>query len=80
VHPARAICKGLPLYYVPVVFEIDDLSGNKSKKWNLHYAAEYINASLDHKHMQAERSIKFFAISQHATPLEIMEALTDQTK
>jgi hypothetical protein len=56
------------------------MSGNKSKKWNIHYAANYVNATLDHKYMQAERSIKFFAISQHASPLEIMEALTDQTK
>jgi hypothetical protein len=56
------------------------MSGNQSKKWNIHYAANFVNATLHHKIMQAERSINLLAISQHAQPLEIMEALTDQIK
>jgi hypothetical protein len=80
VNAERIVANGAPLYYVPLLFEIDDMSGNRSKKWNIHYAANFVNATLNHKIMQAERSINLLAISQHAQPLEIMEALTDQIK
>jgi hypothetical protein len=77
-HPDRKL--GLPVYYIPVIKQIDDVSGNKSKKWNIHYAISYANATLDRKTLHRERSIKFFAISQHATPLELCEAWSKQMK
>jgi hypothetical protein len=78
INPLRISAAGCPIYLVPILLQIDDLSGNKSKKWNIHYAANFVNASLCCKMMQSERSIKLFSILQHTEPLEIMEAMSQQ--
>ena len=65
---------------MPVVAQLDDVSGNRSKKWNVHYAATFCNGLLNREHMQLEDSIKFFAISQNAQPMELMEEFARQMK
>jgi hypothetical protein len=79
-HPDRALAAGRPIYYVPVLGQTDDVSGNVSKKWNVHYAVNFTNAALDRDAMQMSGSVTFFAISQSATPLELMQGWTAQMK
>lgn len=79
-HVYRTQYNGEAVYTVPILAQLDDLSGGKSKKWNVHYAATVCNALLDRKFLQAEESIKFFSVSQAAKPMEQMEALVDQLR
>jgi hypothetical protein len=79
-NPERTVAGSSPIFYVPILFQLDDVSGNRSKQWNLHYAQNFTNATLNRKLMLSERCLKFFAISQHAHPLELMEEFVKQMK
>jgi hypothetical protein len=78
INPNQLMANGAPLYYVPLLFQIDDLSGNKSKRWNVHYATVFVNALLKRPYLLQESQIRFFGISKNAQPLEIMEAFVNQ--
>ncbi|KAL9934050.1 hypothetical protein V8E36_007132 [Tilletia maclaganii] len=45
-HPTRAIAKGRAVYSVPLYVFIDDLSGNRSKRWNKHLACYFQSAAV----------------------------------
>jgi hypothetical protein len=74
-HPLRAKAGSRPVYSVPIITFIDDVSGNKSKQWNKHYACYMSNGSLPREKLSEEFHVRFVATSPNATPLEIMQGV-----
>ncbi|KAL9931745.1 hypothetical protein V8E36_009295 [Tilletia maclaganii] len=54
-HPLRQ--DNTPIFGVPVVIQCDDLSGVRSKKWNIHYAVSFQNAALQPEELRKESNI-----------------------
>ncbi|KAH9927295.1 uncharacterized protein B0H18DRAFT_907557, partial [Fomitopsis serialis] len=74
-NPDRAIADGLEWECPPVIVFIDDVSGNSTKQWNVHYSAYMSNAAMPRSSLEKERNIRFVATSPHASPMEIMQAI-----
>lgn len=79
-NPDRATADGLEWECPPVIVFIDDVSGNSSKQWNVHYSAYMSNAGLPRSMLEKERHIRFIATSPHASPMEIMQGICDDLK
>lgn len=45
-HPDRLLAEGLEVECPPLIIFIDDVSGNSSKQWNVHYSCYVSNAAL----------------------------------
>ncbi|KAG9102947.1 hypothetical protein FRC06_000691 [Ceratobasidium sp. 370] len=74
-HELREQADGRPVYSVPFVLFVDDVSGNVSKQWNKHWCAYTSNASLPREQMNKRSNIRFMATSQHASPLEMVDGI-----
>jgi len=74
-HPLRATAGARPVYSIPLVLFIDDVSGNKSKQWNKHYSCYMSNGAIPREKLEQEFHVRFVATSPHATPLEIMQGV-----
>ncbi|KAL9940827.1 hypothetical protein V8E36_000315 [Tilletia maclaganii] len=76
LHPTRAIAKGRAVYSVPLYVFIDDLSGNRSKRWNKHLACYFQSAAVEAKNLGADATTHLFAASDKASAQELSEALS----
>ncbi|KAF8593558.1 hypothetical protein BDV93DRAFT_460863 [Ceratobasidium sp. AG-I] len=74
-NPVRQIAKGRPVYSIPVIMFMDDVSGAKTTQWNKHYSAYMSNGSIPREKLQSEFHVRFVATSPHASPLELMEGI-----
>lgn len=74
-HPLRACAGDRPVYSIPLILFIDDVSGNKSKQWNKHFSCYMSNGAMPREKLEAEFHVRFVATSPHATPLEIMQGV-----
>ncbi|KAL9935050.1 hypothetical protein V8E36_006126 [Tilletia maclaganii] len=76
---AHALRQGAtPLFSLPIIVQCDDLSGVRSKKWNIHYALSFQNAALSPAAMAKEANIHMFSVSSFATPLEMVTEFVKQ--
>ncbi|KAH8922306.1 hypothetical protein BT69DRAFT_1220427, partial [Atractiella rhizophila] len=69
---------GRPVWSVPWKIFCDDLSGNRSKKWNKLFNIYAHNATLESKVQELEGFIRFLATSGKASPLEMASAVVDE--
>jgi predicted methyltransferase MtxX (methanogen marker protein 4) len=74
-HPLRPIAGERPVYSIPVIIFIDDVSGNISTQWNKHISCYMSNGALDRETLQTEYHVRFVATSQHATATEIAQGI-----
>lgn len=74
-HPLRTVAKDRPIYSIPLIAFIDDVSGNQSKQWNKHFSCYMSNGALPRRKLENEFHVRFVATSPNATPLEMMQGL-----
>ncbi|KAG9080550.1 hypothetical protein FRC06_006451, partial [Ceratobasidium sp. 370] len=74
-NPLRSWVAGRPIYSVPFIVFVDDVSGNKSKQWNKHWCCYVSNAALPQEQMNRHRNIRFMCTTQHASPMEMMSGI-----
>lgn len=79
-NPKRALAGGLEVECPPLIIFIDDVSGNSSKQWNVHYSCYVSNASLPRAELEKDGNIRFVATSPHASPMEIIRAICESLK
>ncbi|KAL1938673.1 hypothetical protein VTO73DRAFT_11488 [Trametes versicolor] len=79
-HPDRALAEGLEVECPPLIVFIDDVSGNSTKQWNVHYSCYVSNAALPRAELEKDGNIRFVATSPHASPMEIICAICDALK
>ncbi|KAJ7135192.1 hypothetical protein C8R43DRAFT_894348, partial [Mycena crocata] len=69
-HPVRTIADGKPAFVLRIMPWADDVSGNRSKQYNVHKNMYFGNLGLPHKYLAQEYHVRFSATSQHASSLE----------
>ena len=74
-HPLREISQGRPVYSIPLIIFIDDVSGNVSKQWNKHYSCYVSNGALPRELQELEANVRFVSTSTNASPLEMMKGI-----
>lgn len=74
-HPLRDFAKNRPVYSIPLISFIDDVSGNQSKQWNKHFSIYMSNGALPRRKLENEFHVRFVATSPNASPLEMMQGL-----
>ncbi|KAG1857243.1 hypothetical protein C8R48DRAFT_607455 [Suillus tomentosus] len=75
-NPLREKSGGCMVLSVPLIVFMDDVSGNISKQWNKHHVVYMSNAAMPCEMLEKEFCIRFVSSSPHATPLELMRAVT----
>ncbi|CDO77550.1 hypothetical protein BN946_scf184912.g49 [Trametes cinnabarina] len=80
LHPDRAVAEGLEVECPPIIVFIDDVSGNSSKQWNVHYSCYMSNGSLPHAELEQEVNVQFVATSPHASPMELIKGICDELR
>ncbi|KAI0369657.1 hypothetical protein BV20DRAFT_945672 [Pilatotrama ljubarskyi] len=76
----RLTAAGLEWESPPLIIFIDDVSGNSSKQWNVHYSCYMSNGALPRHEIEKSRNVKFVATSPHASPMEIIQAVCDDIR
>ncbi len=79
-NPDRELADGLEWECPPLIVFIDDVSGNSTKQWNVHYSSYMSHGGLPRREIEKERNIQFLATSPHASPMEILQAICDAIK
>ncbi|KAI0755371.1 hypothetical protein C8Q80DRAFT_1266837 [Daedaleopsis nitida] len=79
-HPDRALAEGLEVECPPIMVFIDDVSGNTSKQWNVHYSCYMSNGALPRADLEKEINVNFVATSPNASPMEIIKAVCDEMR
>ncbi len=79
-HPDRPLADGLEVECPPLIVFIDDVSGNSSKQWNVHYSCYISNGLLPCADLEKEINVNFVATSPHASPMEIIKVVCDELK
>ncbi|KAI0829952.1 hypothetical protein BC628DRAFT_1314715 [Trametes gibbosa] len=79
-HPDRLLAEGLEVECPPLIIFIDDVSGNTSKQWNVHYSCYVSNAALPRAELEKDGNIQFVSTSPHASPMEIMHAICNDLR
>ncbi|TFK45608.1 hypothetical protein OE88DRAFT_1715312 [Heliocybe sulcata] len=79
-NPDRILADGLEFECPPIVVFIDDVSGNSTKQWNVHYSCYLSNGGLPRSAIEKEIHTKFVATSPHASPMEILRAVCETLK
>ncbi|KAG8701329.1 hypothetical protein FRC08_004137 [Ceratobasidium sp. 394] len=74
-NPLRSRAAGRPIYSVPFIVFVDDVSGNKSKQWNKHWCCYISDAALPREQINRRRNIRFMCTTQHASPMEMMSGI-----
>ncbi|KAG8790917.1 hypothetical protein FRC12_010650 [Ceratobasidium sp. 428] len=77
-NPWRSRANGRIVRSVPVWLYCDDTSGNQSKKWNKHNSFLFTLAGLPREYSQNPYNVHFLSTSNIATPLEMLEAITEE--
>ncbi|KAG8682769.1 hypothetical protein FRC08_014735 [Ceratobasidium sp. 394] len=65
---------------MPISLYCDDTSGNTSKKWNKHNSFLFTLAGLPREQTQLPYNVHFLATSNIASPLEMLEAITEELR
>lgn len=65
------------VHALPIWLYCDDTSGNMSKKWNKHNSILFVLGGLPHNHVQDLYNIHFLSTSNVASPLEMMEKVSE---
>ena len=76
-HPLRTAAKGRPVFFVPIIIFVDDVSGNISKQWNKHFVCYSTNASLPREQLDKEKNVRFVCASPNLTPLELLQGVRE---
>ncbi len=79
-NPDRVLAGGLEWECPPVIVFIDDVSGNSTKQWNVHYSCYMSNGGLPRSEVDKSVNVHFVATSPHAAPMEIMSAICDELR
>lgn len=79
-NPFRAIADGMEIEGMPIILNEDDMSGNISNQWNLHYTVLVSFAGLPCERLEQMMNINFFSTSPHASALELIKAVLDQIR
>ncbi|KAG9118350.1 hypothetical protein FRC07_007168, partial [Ceratobasidium sp. 392] len=74
-HPLREIAGTRPIYSIPVIVFMDDVSGAKTTQWNKHMCSYMQNGAIPREKLQSEFHVRFVTTSTHATPLELMQGI-----
>ena len=74
-NPDRALADGMEWECPPIIVFIDDVSGNSTKQWNVHYSSYMSLGGLPRMEIEKENNVQFIATSPHASPMEILEAI-----
>ena len=74
-HPLKAECDGLPVVMAPLVLYSDDMSGNRSKKWNKFDAWCMSLAGLPKVEAHRFRNMHFLACSNKVSALKMTKPL-----
>ncbi|KAI0739242.1 hypothetical protein C8Q80DRAFT_1124588 [Daedaleopsis nitida] len=80
-HPVRnewrIKAQGQRVHALPIWLYCDDTSGNTSKKWNKHNSIHFVLGGLPHDQVQRLYNIHFLSTSNVASPLEMMEKVSE---
>ena len=76
-HPLRAVAGLRPVYSIPIILFMDDVSGNETNVWNKHISAYISNAAITREALNLEYSVRFVLTSKHATPSELMDGIRE---
>ncbi|KZS91320.1 hypothetical protein SISNIDRAFT_394712, partial [Sistotremastrum niveocremeum HHB9708] len=76
-NPWRQYASGLEMESIPIIINQDDMSGNNSTQWNVHYSVYMSLAGLPRKEIEKMMNIHFVSTSPHASPMELIEAVCD---
>lgn len=71
-HPLRTLAAGLEVECLPLGLFIDDMSGNTSKQWSVHYSAYYSNLSLPRTLLDKQENVHFITTSATVSPMELL--------
>ena len=76
-HPIREKAGGRPVVMVPLIVYSDDLSGNRTKKWNCFNAWSILLAGLP-KSLNAQlQNIHLLSASNKVSPLDMLEPIVE---
>ncbi|KAL9932999.1 hypothetical protein V8E36_008254 [Tilletia maclaganii] len=73
INGLRLKAKGRPIYSVFLKVFLDDLSGVRSKRWDVHHGLYFQNGNTSKDHLQRDASVKLFCASPAASAAEMME-------
>ncbi|KAG8787398.1 hypothetical protein FRC12_015622 [Ceratobasidium sp. 428] len=66
-----------PVYSIPIILFMDDVSGGISKHWNKHISSYFSNGALTREVLNSEYSVQFIVTSKHASPSELMQGIRE---
>ncbi|KAL9937812.1 hypothetical protein V8E36_003357 [Tilletia maclaganii] len=73
INGLRLKAKGRPIDSVFLKVFLDDLSGVRSKRWDVHHGLYFQNGNTSKDHLQRDASVKLFCASPAASAAEMME-------
>ncbi|EUC62448.1 hypothetical protein RSOL_420510, partial [Rhizoctonia solani AG-3 Rhs1AP] len=76
-HPLRAVAGLRPVYSLPIILFMDDVSGNETNMWSKHISCYISNAALTREVLNAEYSVRFVLTSKHAGPSELLQGIRE---
>lgn len=79
-NPTRILADGRPVYMVPVILFIDDVSANTSKQWNKNYVIYMSNGTLPRQQLDEQFNIHFVAASPNVSPLEMIQGVCESIR
>ena len=80
VNAIKVKAKGNPVLILPLIIYSDDLSGNRTKKWNKFDCITFLLAGLS-KEMNTDRNnIHLICTSNKVTALEMLRPIVDELK
>jgi hypothetical protein len=70
LNPLRHVAQGKPMFTIRLMPWCDDVSGNRSKQYNMHINLYCANLSLPHSKLKQEYFVRFCSTSPHAGSTE----------
>ncbi|CAD6925713.1 unnamed protein product [Tilletia laevis] len=78
ICPLRKRANGRPMYSIFLKVFLDDLSGVRSKRWDIHHGLYFQNANMSKSHLSSDASIKLFSATPSASAGEMMEVFLEE--
>jgi hypothetical protein len=79
-NPLRKLAQGRAIWTSWVDVWHDDVSGNRTKQWNVHNNTCITHANLPRETLQSEYHVRFVGTSQHASSVEQAFAVQEMIK